>query len=58
MDDYSTSRRSWRQSVAQGERSGTKWSAAQPWVARMFIEPARFSGRQMLTPAKAGLIIE
>ena len=28
----STSQRSWRQNVAQGKRSGTKWSGAPPWV--------------------------
>src|SRR5713226_8832816 len=49
-----------RQSLAQGQRSGTKWSEAPPWVRVEENSRARFSGRKsplcelFLSPAKAG----
>src|SRR5438093_10631102 len=59
----SMSLRSRRKSLAQGKRSETKWSEAQPWVPLPNESKARFSGRQIstethvLSPAKAGLTI-
>ena len=52
--ESSMSQRSWRQNLAQGKRSGTKWSAAPPWVIVRYVSQSRFSGRQILSPAKAG----
>lgn len=47
-----------RKNLAQGKRSETKWSEAQPWVTHDKISQARFSGRKICSyfpsPAKAG----
>lgn len=63
--NHSTSLRSRRQSLAQGKRSATKCSGAQPWVRRALKFLARLSGRQnldcgesLLSPAKAGSLIQ
>src|SRR5712671_4699373 len=50
--ERSTSQRSWRQSLAQGGASAAK---RNPGFAVPFDNSARFSGRQILSPAKAGL---
>ena len=51
MMKASTSQRSWRQSLAQGGASAAK---RHPGFAVPFDNSARFSGRQILSPAKAG----
>jgi len=60
---HSTSLRSRRKNLAQGKRSGTKWSRALPWVMFMKDAQVRFGGRQnalamFLSPAKAGFSIK
>src|SRR5258708_20848494 len=63
VGDNSRSLRSRRKSLAQGKRSETKLSEAQPWVTLKSL--ARFRGRQKtnpeasrLSPAKAGSLIQ
>ena len=46
----STSQRSWRQSLAQGGASEASGTLGNDHI----FHPARFSGRHILSPAKAG----